>query len=617
MKRRRIYASALKRSSSPAEQTRHLALEDGSPLQPEIRAKMGARFGHDFSSVRIYSDSSAARATSAAGANALTFGNQILLGAGRYAPGSRDTERLLSHELAHVVQQERFGSGDPSRISRRDDPSEREARRAADLVAAGSAVQISSAPDAAVARDEDEDKPVMGQVADNWFFNNPFWNTITHNTLSTETSIAEEYYKGQVSADQMAQIEAERISWGDYGTSPSSDPAATPAEAPGAVSDANPSYMAMEPNGQVSTPQQEIDNMISEELSGTGGRAPLEPYNAGEAPLNPAQFETPAAPSPSSAAPASEPPGAVSDVNPSYSAMEPGAPLTPDQENINNMISEELGGTGGRAPLEPYAAGEAPLNPAEFSPSPSSTASNLEKAANAGADTEEALQTGSRFAKGLAVFNAVNKVLNPLGVVSNSVSLYQDIRDGNWADATADAAGVTGAGIGTAGSLGLIGEASALGPVGAAAGSFAGGYALGKMGLGAANSYAKNNNIFGDNRDSTETAGDAGIAVRDYLHSTWVPNVVGDVAGGAAAIGSSWYTAAYSGLHWAGSGIAGLFEGDEEVDQEALNQATQVMEENMDQIDAQETENELEESMPVAYSAHEELPPPLKKEEKK
>jgi hypothetical protein len=102
---------------------------------------------------------------------------------------------------------------------------------------------------------------------------------------------------------------------------------------------------------------------------------------------------------------------------------------------------------------------------------------------------------------------------------------------------------------------------AALGPAGAVLGSGLAGYGVGTAALGSANNYARKNDIFGDHRDSTEAAADAGVAVEDYLHSTWVPDVVGDVAGGVTAVGSSIGTAAYSGLHAAGSAVSDFFSG--------------------------------------------------------
>ncbi len=92
-----------------------------------MQARMSARFGHDFSSIRIHTDGWAGDAAAALRANAYTHGSDIVFGAGRYAPGSPETERLLAHELTHVVQQDRFGPGEQGRVSDKGDASEREA----------------------------------------------------------------------------------------------------------------------------------------------------------------------------------------------------------------------------------------------------------------------------------------------------------------------------------------------------------------------------------------------------------------------------------------------------------------------------------------------------------
>ncbi len=88
----------------------------GRPLDGRTRADFEARFGHDFSRVRIHDD---ARAAAAVGAQAFTLGSDIVFDAGRYAPGSESGRRLLAHELAHVVQQ---GFGGPPVLARFPDP---------------------------------------------------------------------------------------------------------------------------------------------------------------------------------------------------------------------------------------------------------------------------------------------------------------------------------------------------------------------------------------------------------------------------------------------------------------------------------------------------------------
>ena len=77
----------------------------GRPLDASTRAMMEPRFGYDFSRVRVHTDAQAARSAEAVHANAYTAGQNVVFGAGRYAPGSSQGQQLMAHELTHVVQQ--------------------------------------------------------------------------------------------------------------------------------------------------------------------------------------------------------------------------------------------------------------------------------------------------------------------------------------------------------------------------------------------------------------------------------------------------------------------------------------------------------------------------------
>jgi Domain of unknown function (DUF4157) len=77
----------------------------GEPMRDEIRRPMEARFGEDFGDVRLHTDPKAAASAKALDANAYTTGRDIYFAAGKYAPEVRDGQRLLAHELTHVVQQ--------------------------------------------------------------------------------------------------------------------------------------------------------------------------------------------------------------------------------------------------------------------------------------------------------------------------------------------------------------------------------------------------------------------------------------------------------------------------------------------------------------------------------
>ena len=81
----------------------------GRPMDGGLRSFMEPRFGHDFSGVRIHTDSKAAESARSVNALAYTVGRDIVFAGGRYAPESPDGKRLLAHELTHVVQQNQAG----------------------------------------------------------------------------------------------------------------------------------------------------------------------------------------------------------------------------------------------------------------------------------------------------------------------------------------------------------------------------------------------------------------------------------------------------------------------------------------------------------------------------
>ena len=77
----------------------------GQPLDAHTRAFMEPRFGHDFSRVRVHSGVTADQSAREINADAYTAGHNIVFGAGQYRPSTACGQRLIAHELAHVVQQ--------------------------------------------------------------------------------------------------------------------------------------------------------------------------------------------------------------------------------------------------------------------------------------------------------------------------------------------------------------------------------------------------------------------------------------------------------------------------------------------------------------------------------
>lgn len=78
----------------------------GSPLAPDVRADMEARFGgQDFSDVRVHTDGAAHESAKSVNAQAYTVGSNIVFQRDLYDPSSPSGQHMLAHELTHVVQQ--------------------------------------------------------------------------------------------------------------------------------------------------------------------------------------------------------------------------------------------------------------------------------------------------------------------------------------------------------------------------------------------------------------------------------------------------------------------------------------------------------------------------------
>jgi hypothetical protein len=136
---------ALQRSSSaPAPaQFDGIPATQGQPLDPAARRPLEAHFGANLADVRVHTSSDAADSATRLDSLAYTSGRDIYFAAGMYAPSTSSGQRLLAHEVAHVVQQ---SSGkEPSiatksagvKIGAPDDPLESEAEKKADEFMSG------------------------------------------------------------------------------------------------------------------------------------------------------------------------------------------------------------------------------------------------------------------------------------------------------------------------------------------------------------------------------------------------------------------------------------------------------------------------------------------------
>jgi len=77
----------------------------GQPFNPIMRNFFERRIGRDFSKVRVHHGGQAAEIARSVSARALTLGNSVMFGSGEYAPDTATGQRLIAHELTHVVQQ--------------------------------------------------------------------------------------------------------------------------------------------------------------------------------------------------------------------------------------------------------------------------------------------------------------------------------------------------------------------------------------------------------------------------------------------------------------------------------------------------------------------------------
>jgi hypothetical protein len=74
---------------------------------------MERAFGADFSSVKVHTDAEADTLNQELNARAFTTGQDIFFRQGEYSPGSGSGQKLIAHELTHVVQQN--GNRSPQR----------------------------------------------------------------------------------------------------------------------------------------------------------------------------------------------------------------------------------------------------------------------------------------------------------------------------------------------------------------------------------------------------------------------------------------------------------------------------------------------------------------------
>lgn len=121
----------------------------GRPLDPSTRRFFEQRFDHDFSRVRVHTDTQAAQSARSVNALAYTVGRHIAFAGGGYQPDTAGGRHLLAHELAHVVQQRGVPdfAGDASiRIDSSHSAAEGGAHQAAAAISSGGSATVAAVP---------------------------------------------------------------------------------------------------------------------------------------------------------------------------------------------------------------------------------------------------------------------------------------------------------------------------------------------------------------------------------------------------------------------------------------------------------------------------------------
>ena len=92
-------------ASSDLESRLNATKGSGAPLQDDTRSSMESAFGADFSGVRVHTDQNSVQMNQDLRAQAFTHGSDVYFNQGKYNPGTTEGQKLLGHELTHVVQQ--------------------------------------------------------------------------------------------------------------------------------------------------------------------------------------------------------------------------------------------------------------------------------------------------------------------------------------------------------------------------------------------------------------------------------------------------------------------------------------------------------------------------------
>ena len=105
----------------------------GTGLDRGVQEKLTPSLG-DLSDVRVHTDSTAHDLNHAVSARAFATGTDVYFAQNEYKPNTSDGDKLIAHELAHVVQQRGAPTSGPLTVSNPGDAMENEADAVAEKI---------------------------------------------------------------------------------------------------------------------------------------------------------------------------------------------------------------------------------------------------------------------------------------------------------------------------------------------------------------------------------------------------------------------------------------------------------------------------------------------------
>lgn len=107
----------------------------GSALDTTTKATMESTLGTSLDGVRVHVGQESDQLNQSITAKAFTTGNDVFIRSDQWAPGSSSTQRLMAHELTHVVQQRSMsGASGAMSVGASDTAEEHEADNVAEHV---------------------------------------------------------------------------------------------------------------------------------------------------------------------------------------------------------------------------------------------------------------------------------------------------------------------------------------------------------------------------------------------------------------------------------------------------------------------------------------------------